>query len=141
MKLFHIGDVLSIMTERLVSPDGISGLYNILNFLTGDNLFTHYLGRANRECKPWLGTQYPQLFPNEPRMDCLLHKLTDWLSGSIDTEHEKLINEWLRLVQEEFKLPEMLPVYQLGADMHLHIDPIEELEAMVGKHKMLIVEI
>lgn len=29
MKLFHIGDILSVTTGKLLSPDGIGGLYSI----------------------------------------------------------------------------------------------------------------
>ncbi len=60
-KNFHIGDVLSITTGCLVSPRKMEGVYDILNFMTGDNLFTHQLPRASDECKPYLFKQYPQL--------------------------------------------------------------------------------
>lgn len=42
-QLFHLGDILSITTGRLVSPDHMDGIYNILNFMTGDSLYTHQL--------------------------------------------------------------------------------------------------
>lgn len=38
MKAFHIGDVLTVTTGRLVSPRHMYGVYEILNFLTGDRL-------------------------------------------------------------------------------------------------------
>ena len=60
-KKFHLGDVLSITTGRLVSPRHMDGVYDILNFMTGDNLFTHQLPRASDECKPHLLAQFPQL--------------------------------------------------------------------------------
>lgn len=37
-KPFNIADVLSITTGRLVSWQGIGGVYTILNHMTGDNL-------------------------------------------------------------------------------------------------------
>ena len=58
---FHIGTVLSITHDRFLSPDGVGALYGILNWMTGDDLFTHQLPRAARECKPFLLAQYPQL--------------------------------------------------------------------------------
>ncbi len=60
-KSFHLGDILSITTGRLVSLRHIDGVYDILNFMTGDNLFTHQLPRASRECAPELKKQFPAL--------------------------------------------------------------------------------
>lgn len=60
-KRFCLGDVLSITTGRLVSPRHMDGVYDILNYMTGDNLFTHQIPRASRACKPVLLAQFPQL--------------------------------------------------------------------------------
>lgn len=62
---FHVGDILSITTGRLLSPSGIDGVYHILNFMTGDNLFTHQLPRASDQCEPSLCTQFPLLDPHQ----------------------------------------------------------------------------
>lgn len=68
MKLFHISDVLSVTTGRLVSSRHTEGIYDILNFLTNDKLFTHQLPRAMKECKPWLATLFPALMDDAPGM-------------------------------------------------------------------------
>ena len=60
-KTFHLGDILSVTTSRLVSPRHIDGVYDILNWMTGDNLFTHQLPRASRECEGPLLAQHPDL--------------------------------------------------------------------------------
>ncbi len=60
-KTFALGDVLSITTGCLVSPRRVAALYDILNHMTGDKLFTHQLPRAANECKPYLLEQFPQL--------------------------------------------------------------------------------
>ena len=60
-KKFHLGDVLSITTGRLVSPRQMVGVHDILNFMTGDDLSTHQLPRVGDECKPHLLEQFPQL--------------------------------------------------------------------------------
>ena len=60
-KKFHLGDILSVTMGRLVSPRHMDGIYDILNFMTGDNLFTHQLPTASRVCKPDLLRQHPQL--------------------------------------------------------------------------------
>ncbi len=58
---FDISDVLSITTGCLVSTRHIDGVYDILNFMTGESLFTHALPRASRICGPVLLQQHPQL--------------------------------------------------------------------------------
>lgn len=58
---FHLGDILSITTGHLVSPRHVEGIYDILNFMTGESLFTHQLPRGMRECSPVLLKQHPQL--------------------------------------------------------------------------------
>lgn len=60
-KEFHLGDVLSVTTSRLVSPRHMDGVYAVLNFMTGDNLFTHALPRARDEMAPVIFDQHPQL--------------------------------------------------------------------------------
>ena len=89
-KKFHLGDVLSTTTERLVSPRHISGVYDILNFMTGDDLFTHQLPRASEECKPYLLEQFPQL--DTPEMDFAVAELGETLkTASGKAESEKLV--------------------------------------------------
>lgn len=58
---FHIGDLLSISTGALVSPEHIGGVYKILNYLTGDNLMTHQLPLACNAVRPDLLQQHPWL--------------------------------------------------------------------------------
>ena len=60
-KRFHLGDVLSVTTGILMSPRRIEGVYDILNFMTGDNLFTHQIPRACREVTPALFQQHAWL--------------------------------------------------------------------------------
>lgn len=60
-KRFHIGDVLSVTTGRLVSARHMEGVYDILNYMTGESLFTHALIRAAEVCAPVLLQQHPDL--------------------------------------------------------------------------------
>lgn len=60
-KQFHIGDVLSITSGKLVSPRGIEGVYDILGFMTNSQLWTHQLPTAAETCRPYLLRQYPWL--------------------------------------------------------------------------------
>lgn len=61
MKKFHISDILSVMTGKMVSIRNMEGLYDILDYMTDDNLHTHQIPRALDECKPYLVKQFPQL--------------------------------------------------------------------------------
>ena len=61
VRRFHVGDIISITTGRLVSPRRIDGVYDILNYMTGNDSFTHQLPRAFKECAPSLKAQHPDL--------------------------------------------------------------------------------
>lgn len=142
MKKFHFSDVLTITTGRLVSTRHVDGIYDVLNFMTGDELFTHQLPRAADECRPWLATQFPELMEESPAMKEMLDELDNRINPLKGDKQatEVAVTEFLDQVKEKFKLPEMIPVYELGADMHLHIDPVEELKAMVGDENVIVVE-
>ena len=58
---FHIGVVLSVTTGKLLSRGGIGACYKILNYMTGDELHTHQLPRANKAARPAVLAQHPQL--------------------------------------------------------------------------------
>lgn len=51
---FHLGDVLSITTGRLVSPSVMDGMYAICEHLAGEAVWTHQLPRVADEAKPAL---------------------------------------------------------------------------------------
>lgn len=57
---FPIEDVLSVTTGRRLCKK-MSGLYAILNHLTGDSLFAHQLPRAIKICAPQIIFQHPDL--------------------------------------------------------------------------------
>lgn len=59
IRTYSLRSVLNITTGVLTSD--IQDIYSILNFMTGDNLYTHQFGRASKFCKPYLLTQFPQL--------------------------------------------------------------------------------
>ncbi len=140
MKLFHISDVLSVTTGRLVSSRHMDGIYEILNFLTGDKLFTHQLPRAMRECEPWLRSQFPRLFVEDPVTGSALAKMDGLMTDGDGREQRGAkIKHWVEQLRVDLALPEMLPVYEMGADMHTRIDPIEEARAMVGNDRVFVV--
>lgn len=139
-KKFHLGDVLSITTGRLVSPRHTDGVYDILNFMTGDNLFTHQLPRASDECKPYLIEQFPQL--DTPEMDFAVAELGKMLktkSGKADAE--KLVAGWL--AKQVAKYGEEFEVKPIPKGAHAVKNPIAEAAEMMGrpKKKVIVVQI
>lgn len=59
---FHIGHLLSVTTGQLLTPQpDISGVYEILNHMTGDSLMTHQLPLAADAMTPELIQQHPWL--------------------------------------------------------------------------------
>lgn len=120
---YGLDDVLSITTGRLLSRRHMEGLYDILNFMTGDNLMTHQLPRAATVCGPALLGQHPQLRGVEPP------------KGDGITQEELIA--WL--AQAEGKYGKTLPVQPLSSDAWESRNPIEELIDMVGPEKVAVV--
>lgn len=139
MKLFHISDVLSVTTGHLVSSRGMEGVYDILNFLTGDDLYTHQLPRAMRECEPWLRTQFPRLMRDDPLTAAVLKALDAAIQETPRDGHAAVVARFVEFIRDKQKFPEQVPVYEMGADMHTHIDPAEEAKAMRGDENVIVV--
>lgn len=114
---FHLGDILSITTERLVSPRHMDGVRDILDFMTGANLFTHQLSRACGEMKPRLLSQHPQL----ATVDASVVSKA-WLAEQCARYGETL------MVQAEHQF-------------HQVKDPIAEAEELVGPERILLVTV
>jgi hypothetical protein len=140
MKMFHISDVLSVTTGRLVSSRHMEGIYDILNFLTGDNLYTHQLPRAFRECAPWMRTQFPDIMEDSQIIVRLLPELDAEIAKAAGNKPsvDLACSQWVESVRLAAHLPETLPVYEMGAEMHTRIDPIEEAKAMVGDKRVIV---
>ncbi len=119
-RAFHIGDILSVTTGIFVSPDGIGGLYDILNYMTGDDLYTHQLPRASQQCRPALLAQHPQLTGADMR-------------GITPDNHRE------RLAEAVEKYGEMLPIRPLDTNDYTPIDPLTELASMTDK-PIIVVE-
>ena len=124
---FDLGDILSITTGKLVSPRHIEGVYDILNYMTGDSLFTHQLPRAMDECQEPLFVQHPELRTvNVPESFAA----------------KESVEVWLILAKDLYG--ETLPVWPLGTagvGTHVFRDPIAELVEMVGPERVIPVVI
>lgn len=124
---FHLGDILSVTTGRLVSPRHMEGVYDILNFMTGDNLFTHQLPRAARECEAPLLAQHPDLAAVE-----VPEEFGDGTPDSV----RQAVDAWL--AGQVAKYGETLPVAPLHEDDHTRIEPFTEI-AMINPQAEVIV--
>ena len=142
-KSFSLGDVLSITTGRLVSERHIDGVYDILNFMTGDNLFTHQLPRAMEECRPFLLKQFPELA--EAGTPANLARLDELIEGAEcrNEPPENGVAMWLQWMAEPgtCNLKASYEVQQIPRDAHQLKDPLEELVTMVGPSKVVVVAV
>jgi hypothetical protein len=119
---FHIGDVLSVTTGILLSPEGIGGVHHFLDYMTNDTLFTHQLPRAVDECRPSLKEQHPDLF------DIEIPKL----------HGQEECNAFLATLYPT--LGEYRDVAPLEYRQHTQIDPISELLMMKPDAKIIVVK-
>lgn len=123
---FPLGDVLSVTTGCLVSRDHIGGVYRVLNFMTGDNLFTHQLPRASEEARPSIIAQHPWLDAVEaPEFP--------------DENVEAAVFEWLDAM--EAVLGATVDLVPMDPADHTRIDPISEIRMMRPDMPVIVVDL
>lgn len=123
-KRFNISSIISAGTSCLVGP--IDEVYEILNFMTGDDLYTHQLPRAGRECRDYIYDQFPWL------NDIDLEKARQENGQSWDKWHN-----WVdRQAKQYGEFHEVSPI---PMDDHDIIDPIDELEQMVDDPSKIVI--
>ena len=123
-KSFHIGDLLSVVTHRLVSPNHMGGVYNVVDFVTGEEHMTHQLPRACNAVKPVLLEQLPWL-------------ATITVPESLNDETEVL--RWLDTVVAEYGEMHVVEPMPFGA--YVGRDPIAELREMAPHAQIIAVEL
>lgn len=122
-----LGDVLSVTDGALVSRDHIGGVYRILNFMTGDQLFTHQLPRASEECRPAILAQHPWLAD--------VHSPVWDHDGDIEAQ----VFGWLDEMEAKHGATVLLtPLAEVD---HTRIDPITELRMMRPDAEIVVVEV
>lgn len=138
-KSFPVVVVLTVTTGRLLCE--MEDVYDILNFMTGDNLFTHQLPRASDQCSPWLLKWYPELA--EAGIPANLAKLDNMLSGaeSRNPEFKNVASEiavrnWSEWVS--VKVPNLKKEYEIERIPHYECkEPIQELRDMIAEKEVL----
>lgn len=88
---FHLGEVLTVTTGRLVSLSHMSGVYNICDGMTGVANMTHELPGVAEHIAPAIFAQRPELagvvvpdFGKHPTM----RDVEDWLASLYPTYGE-----------------------------------------------------
>jgi hypothetical protein len=122
---FDLGDILSITTGCLVAARGICAVTEILNYMTGDDLFTHQLPRALRAAAPAIIEQHPQLADVQ-----FLPPPLDWEIDAV----RAYIERWLDQVKAQYG--ETLSLAPMAEWEYLN--PLEELAAMTEKPIVVI---
>ena len=119
-KTFATVDVLSAITGRLMGD--IGGVYQVLNWMTGESVFTHQIPRISREAGPVILALHPQLG-----------------QAIEEAEHATPENykQWLATWENRYG-PE-IAVPKFTADTHERIDPLSELSEKVDPDKIIAV--
>jgi hypothetical protein len=119
-RTFPLADILTMTTGRLLSHRHMDGVYDIANWMTGDNLMPHQLPRAADTCGAALLNQHPQLRDVAPPEDIDAPDLLAWLADA-ERQHGQ-----------------QLPVTPLPSGAWEQRNPIEELCDMVGTEKVYV---
>lgn len=116
MKKFKIEVVLSAVTGKLMCK--MDDIYEILNFLTGDNLFTHQLPRAGKVVRGPVFRQHPFL-------------------KDIDVSEVNTENVWDKVAEIKAKHPN--EILLMPIENWTHINPIDEaVDLMGGEDKVIV---
>lgn len=120
---FHVATLVTITDGHLIAPNHMDDVYAILNYMTGDNLFTHQLTRAAEECQPALLEQHP------------------WLAGVPELpdgmEHDVIMDVVANLVNTYGQMHEVQP---LKPEEHTRIDPVAEARMNFPNAKIIAVD-
>lgn len=125
---FPLDEILSITTGCLVADRDMRAVCDVLNFMTGDDLFTHQLPRAADWARPLIFAQHPRLVDvPEP---------TDLNVGGDKVATQERIATWLVPLRERLGHSLLLTSQE---DRWAHRDPIEELNLMRGPLETVLV--
>jgi hypothetical protein len=122
-KTFPIADVLSAVTGCIMrEPDGIGGVYEVLNWMTGESLFTHQLPRVSKEAQAFFVKAYPE-----------------WAQtvGEAKNVNGQTCREWL--VKWTSRHGQTFDVPKFDADGHERIDALSEAAEYFPPDRTIVV--
>ena len=117
---FHISDVLTVTHDRLVSSRGVEGLYDILGFMAGEDVYTHQLPRIGREAAAAILKQYPEL--------------ADISDEGVNADNWR---KWIDGIAAEYG--EEIELRPMTLDEHERIDPLSEAAEHFSPDKIIVV--
>lgn len=120
-KQFPTEDVLSTITGRLIGK--IEGVYQVLNWMTGESVFTHQLPRISREATPVVVAMYPHL-----------QAAIDEAEQVNPDNWEAFRNLWLD------RYGPVIAVPQFTTDTHERIDPMSEAAEHFRPDQIIVVK-
>ena len=113
---FRLGDLLSVTAGGILSPSGPDGIFALLSWMTGEQLYPFQLARVAAEARGPLLAQHPDLAAvTVPDGMDSQDKLTAWLAALAAT------------------LGETRAVAPLAPREHTHADPVTELQALAPR--------
>lgn len=114
-------DVLSVVAGRLMGE--IGGVYQVLNWMTGESLFTHQLPRVAEEARPVILAAHPAL------------------QQAVDEAEQVNSDNWRKWkARWEKRYGRTLMIPKFTADAHERIDPMSELAEKVHPDKIMVIE-
>jgi len=119
-KEFPTSAVLSTVTGRLMGD--IGGVYEVLNWMTGESVFTHQIPRISREAQPVIVSMHPTL--SEAISEAEQVTTDNW-------------REWLTTWEDRYG--PIIAVPRLDLDQHERIDPLSELVEKVHPDRIVVV--
>jgi len=60
-KEFHLSDILSVLTDKKLSENGMDGVYGLLSFMTETEINEFVVEKAMKSCRLAIVEEHPQL--------------------------------------------------------------------------------
>jgi hypothetical protein len=129
--------IMASITERnLIDPEsGFGELYRLLAHMTGDTLFTNQIVEANRFCKPFLLSLFPDFEEAQKHLPELDRMIREYESEGV------AVDTWVYIAAQlcgtkpdaEFSVPS-LPL----DSGWVSLDPFSKLEKMIAEGRVIM---
>lgn len=113
---------MSTVTGILVSENGIGCVYEVLNWMTGESVFTHQISRISREAVPVILALYPDM------------QIAIDEAEQVNSENWR---DWLATWKGRYGDEIAVPVMNIAE--HERIDPVSELAEMVPPDRVITI--
>lgn len=122
-KDFPTEAVLTTITGRVLYEAGISAVYEVLQWMTGESVMTHQIPRISREARLAILALHPELKPTIAEAE------------QVDGSNWRIWRDtWIKRYGATISVPKMT------ADQHERIDPLSELVERVHPDKIAVIQ-